>query len=186
MQIISNARGSVVQCGECAGKGMILRPTVPSLDEEAEETQSIHLDDSYREGEAMESSCPVSSGLGGGDHLMAAVKRLAEKASVKLSLANGSTDEDEEHNKHLSTLFFMQNEESKQTNKRSAPELTTKLIYELDSDAFGNPNYDGYSCSINNFDDVETTPRMITVALPKLRSDEIDGSISKELGVDLG
>ena len=130
---------------------------------------------------------------------------MAEKACIKLSL---NVDDKDEEQQQLTSLYFTQNEDERYQSKRSLranidrslrsnaddsvvqADLSTQMTYELDSDAFGNPNYDGYYCSINNFDDQEEpadhdTPRMTTLSLPKLESDEIDGTISTQLDVEL-
>ncbi|KAL7542630.1 hypothetical protein ACHAXR_011942 [Thalassiosira sp. AJA248-18] len=216
IQIISNARGSIVECGECAKKVRGLSTTTEGLPllshDEVEGSlrgssslkQSIHFDDSDDPlmMAVVEESSHSNGGGGGGDHavhLTRAAKRLAQKAAVKLNLVASSGRSSE--NEHLSSLYFMQSEENSMSisklqhqqkqqqedeNSDEKNNLITKVLYELDSDAFGNPNYDGYFCSVTNFDDgQDVPPRTTHVALPKLTSDEIDGSISTVLEVDL-
>ncbi len=87
--------------------------------------------------------------MSGSDHLANATIRLVEKASVKLSIASSCKDDDNKNDKRskttkpLLTLFFMQDKDSKPTKRSS--ELSAKIAYMLDSDAFGNPNYGSYS-----------------------------------------
>lgn len=207
LQIISNARGSFVQCGKCAlglntmGR-LIAPPTIPP--QQTTETVDETTDVLYDEGDETESGgLRLSINIGdvsddnsnGSDYasfdgepdrragLHHATKRLAVKALVKLSLANDIDDK----KKHLSKLYFTQNQDDRHRSNKDNSEYTTKVAYELDSDAFGNPNYDGYHCSINNFDDTDShhdTPRTTAVALPQIDSDDVDGTISKKLNVE--
>lgn len=202
LQIISDLRGTTLRCGECAAFPVIPEesssapPQEP--DGESVSEKSIHMDDEDDEDRGPPrrysylSNNTRVTGASGGDHLMIAAKSLAEKASVKLSIGGGSDGSNDDsggagEDRVLCTLFFMQDEDSLPA-KRSA-ESSARIVYELDSDAFGNPNYDGYACSINNFASEDMghgdTQRIKTVALPRLSSDEIDGAISKELQVDL-
>ncbi|KAL3812153.1 hypothetical protein ACHAXA_001860 [Cyclostephanos tholiformis] len=168
---------------------------------------------------------------GGGDNyakvLSKAAKRLAEKVSVKIihlgsCISNADNDDDAdmciktERTILLSTLYFTQSEDGNNHSKRTVQQShngnnpiderdnsnTTKVVYELDSDVFGNPNYDGYNCSFSQFDNInndedhvdastnpvkppQPQPRITTVSLPALESDEINGAITPNLYVKL-
>ncbi|KAL3776053.1 hypothetical protein ACHAW5_002789 [Stephanodiscus triporus] len=242
IQIISNARGSIVQCGQCAellmGGGLVsssssLPPAGAGAGKRAAVLVSASASTSTSSAPAVIAA--VESGLnsrgadstargGGADDyskaLKKAAKRLAEKALVKISLlgscmSDGGNDDDIDGFKSLSTLFFMQNEDEKNQSKRipkqslyvnQTPDerdnlTTTCVAYELDSDVFGNPNYDGYNCSFSKFDDINNynrdlattftvmpppvSPRVTTVSLPKLESDEINGAITPKLNVEM-
>ncbi|KAL7553950.1 hypothetical protein ACHAWF_017307 [Thalassiosira exigua] len=200
LQVVSNARGSVVQCGECARTVRGL-PAVPVIDEESELRdsalrQSIHLDESdrYDDEESRASGPSTSSGVDRacGARLARAAKGLAEKASVELTVIATSGRSSE--NRRLSKLYFMQSEEgnlqARQCSVASSAaqdpsDAPTKIFYELDSDAHGNPNYDGYLCSFTETNEEDDGPsRQVSVELPKLESDEINGAISQQLEVD--
>lgn len=114
--------------------------------------------------------------------LSKAAKQLADKVSVKLSLSASSGRSSE--NEKLASLYFLRSEEGNLTKKPTPDDLTAGMTYELDSDAFGNPNYDGYACSVSNFDDnQDSPPRVTSVPLPKLDTGEIDGAIDERLRV---
>jgi hypothetical protein len=259
VQIISNARGSIVQCAQCAqlmmggggvssslssprvgegagaGAGAVAAATAPvtaspSLDgvsdiynetddeKHTDAIQSIQLLDESVTSRGNNSTARVEDVDNYAKVLRKATKRLSEKASVKISLlgsfmSNGGNGDvidgciDNDRTTSLSTLYFMQSKDEKNQSKRTLSigepdNSTTTVTYELDSDIFGNPNYDGYNCSfskfdsISNYDDdqnastnsVKPPPpptRITTVSLPKLESDEINGAITSKLNVEL-
>jgi len=166
------------------------------------EYNSIQVDESQAE-EATTATAPRTSALSRettAEVLANAAKRIAEKVSIKMSLSSDGNEDDQQ----LSILYFTQNEDEKHQSKRSlrvnrsdksnveggdsSADLCSKIKYELDADIFGNPNYDGYECSINDmFDEHEPTgpARVTTLRLPQLTSDEIDGTISQQLSIEL-
>jgi len=213
-QIISNARGSIVQCDVCA-KAIMGYPTslIPqeARANDGADTQvstlneySVQVDESQAEEDTV--AVPRLSALTRettAEALAKAAKRIAEKVSIKMSLSSDGDDDDDQQ---LSTLYFTQNEDEKHQSKRSlranhsdksnmegedsSADPCSKIKYELDADVFGNPNYDGYECSINDmFDEHEPTgpARVTTLRLPKLQMqrDEIDGTISQQLSIEL-
>jgi len=197
-QIISNARGSIVQCDVCA-KAIMGYPTslipqapVTTNDDEADmNTQvstlneySIQVDESQVE-EDTAVAAPRTSVLSRENTtevLANAAKRIAEKVSIKMSLSSDGNED----NQQLSTLYFTQNEDEKHQSKRSlrfnsdksnveggdsSADLCSEIKYELDADVFGNPNYDGYECSFCDLSDEHepTGPaRVTTLRLPML------------------
>ena len=207
IQIISNARGSFVQCGECAMNMVGLKARVPTLNDSKNDgsdlfKQSIHMessDDGMIEFESTPAIATTPAGLTAvtettdyTEHLSLAAKRLLGKIAVNLCIVADSGRSKE--NEQLASLQFMLNEECNPKSSRNREvfmcpyeqNMSTKVLYELDSDAFGNPNYDGYACSVNNLEDNQDKPARTTfVSLPKLDSDEIDGTISEKLEVDM-
>jgi len=161
---------------------------------------SIQVDESQAEDTVTAPRLSTLSRKDTAEVLAKATKRIAEKASIKISLSSDGDGDDQQ----LSTLYFTQNEDEKHQSKRSlrvnrdksnvegedsSADLCSKIKYELDADVYGNANYDGYECSINDmFDEHEPTgpARVTTLRLPKLeKSDEIDGSISQQLSIEL-
>lgn len=147
---------------------------------------SMHVDDSDSAiSDSEDEAGRIKIIEGGSDHVYAlskAAKQLADKVSVKLSLSASSGRSSE--NEKLASLYFLRSEEGNLTKKPTPDDLTAGMTYELDSDAFGNPNYDGYACSVSNFDDnQDSPPRVTSVPLPKLDTGEIDGAIDERLRV---
>ncbi|KAL9190598.1 hypothetical protein ACHAXT_000304 [Thalassiosira profunda] len=193
-QIISNARGSVVQCYRCADRPL-RSASVPAnlrssattsasgmdltgMSESTGLRQSLNLFESDSDFFPAGPPSPVAGAPGetAAPNLLRAAKVLCDKARVRLRLAPEEGEDGE--GEWLSTLHF-----TKSDDGAFPVDSAVRVGYELDSDAYGNPNYDGYACSMIDLED--GPPRTPSVALPKLDSDEIDGTITQRLQVDL-
>lgn len=174
VQIISNARGSVVQCCDCARSMVISRENgvvdsspVIMASRPSSLSQSPVLSPPpppfKRDSESV-----ATSGLGGASISLAStsisaqqvIDKLAERAVVKLSLAIGDNSRVKEH---LSTVSFNSPE------KEFVHQNETTVNYELVEKESG-----------VNFSSTQKQ----AISLPKLESDE-DGVVSRMLDVDL-
>ena len=110
-----------------------------------------------------------------------AAMHLLGKASVTLSLAARSGRKRE--NEILSKLSFMKREDDDGSITTVKTESGATVSYELDADAYGNPNHDCYRSSLIDIEEVGEAA-ITSVALPELESDDNDGTVSKELEID--
>ena len=174
VQIISNARGSVVQCGECA------RSMVISRENGVANSSPVILARRHSSLTQSPGTLPppppfkkdcasvATSDQGGASISLAStsvsaqqvIDKLAERAVVKLSLAIGDNSRVKEH---LSTVSF------NSPDKEFVHQDETTVTYELVEKESG-----------VNFSSTQKQ----AISLPKLESDE-DGVVSRMLDVDL-
>ncbi|EJK45414.1 hypothetical protein THAOC_35972 [Thalassiosira oceanica] len=174
VQIISNARGSVVQCGECA-RSMVISRENGAVDSSPVIMASQHSSLSQSPGilpppppYKRDSESAATSELGGASISLAStsisaqqvIDKLAERAVVKLSLAIGDNSRVKEH---LSTVSF------NLPDKEFVHQNESTVAYELVEKESG-----------VNFSSTQKQ----AISLPKLESDE-DGVVSRMLDVDL-
>jgi len=131
-----------------------------------------------------------------------AVRSLAKDVTVKLSLKNFSRSAGEEGtNNPLCSLFFTWKDKEKDTvawkehekeqlmlqflrNDDSVVELGLQVVYDLDPDAFGNPNYEGFF-SNSGLEGQNISCRKTSIMLPEKLEMSDEGIISRRLNVDL-
>eukprot|EP00804_Cyclotella_cryptica_P009447 CCRYP_017780-RB/>CCRYP_017780-RB protein AED:0.01 eAED:0.01 QI:1656/1/1/1/0.5/0.33/3/381/893 len=242
-QVISNARGSIVQCGECAKATW--NPVSPDVTESAEavktEDDSIRQTDDTIDGSPRMIVCASckgdfcdykgeiqvmgentyhsaclrreslkQSGLFAGSFALGAnsadeemtpadaASKLAEKVVVKLSVEEGVRGERE----YLSAIFFKWPDknsslsEIKETEKvkrmekflrndDSPIDLSLEICYELDAQAFGNPNYSGHFSSNGIICNHKYSPRKTSVEIPIDLDVDEDGRIATDLVAEL-
>lgn len=242
-QVISNARGSIVQCGECAKATWM--SVAPEMSESSEAVKSD--DNSFQiEEDAVEdtpriftcASCkgdfcdykgeiqvvgentyhsgclrreslkqsgliagPLALDINSADEEVTpaeAASTLAEKVVVKLSVQVDGRDERE----YLSATFFkwpnknsslseikeaekVKRMEKFLRNDDSPIDLSLEISYELDAQAFGNPNYSGHFSSNGVICNHKYSPRKTSVEIPMDLDVDEDGRISTDLVAEL-
>jgi len=242
-QVISNARGSIVQCGECAKATWM--SVAPEMSESSEavkaDEDSIQIEEDAVKDTPRIFTCASCNGdfydykgeiqvIGENTYHSACLRReslkqsgllsdslaleinsadeevtpadaaskLAEKVVVKLSVEVDGRDERE----YLSATFFkwldknsslseikeaekVKRMEKFLRNDDSPIDLSLEISYELDAQAFGNPNYSGHFASNGIICNHKYSPRKTSIEIPMDLEVDEDGRISTNLVAEL-